>query len=139
MKQVPNKVIQLITLDPGHFHAALVQKTMYDGCRFGGACVRTLTDPDLQLHLDKIEGYNTRPDNPTHWKEDVYKGADFLEKMLADKAGNVVVMAGNNRLKTDYIQKTVAAGFNVLADKPMVINASNFRSAERIVRYGREK
>lgn len=46
--------------------------------------------------------------------------------MIADRAGNVVVMAGNNRLKTDYIQKTVGAGFNVLADKPMVISASNF-------------
>ena len=26
-----NDDIRLITLDPGHFHAALVQKTMYDG------------------------------------------------------------------------------------------------------------
>ncbi|GAB3800874.1 putative oxidoreductase C-terminal domain-containing protein [Spirosoma humi] len=127
--------IRLITLDPGHFHAALVQKTMYDGVdstvhvyapdsrsdRSAGA-----GPSDLQLHLDKIEGYNTRADNPTHWKEEVYTGADFLDKMIADRAGNVVVMAGNNRLKTDYIQKTVNAGFNVLADKPMVISASNF-------------
>ncbi|RYD90817.1 MAG: oxidoreductase, partial [Sphingobacteriales bacterium] len=63
---------------------------------------------------------------PTHWHEDVYLGTDFLDKMLTDKSGNVVVMAGNNRLKTDYIQKTVGAGFNVLADKPMVISAANF-------------
>ncbi|GAB2516166.1 putative oxidoreductase C-terminal domain-containing protein [Spirosoma aerophilum] len=121
---------RLITLDPGHFHAALVQKTMYEGVD-STVHVYAPDGPDLQLHLDKIEGYNTRAENPTHWKEDVYKGADFLDKMLADKrsvatAGNVVVMAGNNRLKTDYIQKTIGAGFNVLADKPMVISASNF-------------
>lgn len=120
-----NGMIHLITLDPGHFHAALVQKTMYDGVD-SVVHVYAPDGPDLQLHLDKIEGYNTRPDDPTHWKEEVYKGADFFDKMIADKAGNVVVMAGNNRLKTDYIHKTVGAGFNVLADKPMVISAAKF-------------
>ena len=122
--------IHLITLDPGHFHAALVQKTMYEGVD-SVVHVYAPDGPDLTLHLDKIQSYNTRPDNPTHWKEDVYRGSDFLDKMIADratsgKAGNVVVMAGNNKLKTDYILKTVGAGFNVLADKPMVISASNF-------------
>ncbi|GAB3896794.1 putative oxidoreductase C-terminal domain-containing protein [Spirosoma agri] len=120
-----DSMIRLITLDPGHFHAALVQKTMYDGVD-SVVHVYAPDGPDLQLHLDKIQGYNTRPDDPTHWKEAVYKGADFLDKMLTDKAGNVVVMAGNNRLKTDYIQKTIGAGFNVLADKPMVISSANF-------------
>ncbi|GAB4055232.1 putative oxidoreductase C-terminal domain-containing protein [Spirosoma litoris] len=117
--------IRLITLDPGHFHAALVQKTMFEDVD-SVVHVYAPDGPDLQLHLDKVEGYNTRAENPTHWKEEVYKGPDFFDKMIADKAGNVVVMAGNNRLKTDYIQKTVGAGFNVLADKPMVINASKF-------------
>jgi predicted dehydrogenase len=117
--------IRLITLDPGHFHAALVQKNMLEGVD-SVVHVYAPDGPDLQLHLDKIQGYNTRPDNPTHWKEEIYKGADFLDKMIAEKKGNVVVMAGNNRLKTDYIQKTINAGFNVLADKPMVISASKF-------------
>ncbi|WP_420150266.1 putative oxidoreductase C-terminal domain-containing protein [Spirosoma sp.] len=117
--------IHLITLDPGHFHAALVQKNMLEGVD-SVVHVYAPDGPDVQLHIDKIQGYNSRPDNPTHWKEEVYKGADFFDKMITDKAGNVVVMAGNNRLKTDYIQKTVDAGFNVLADKPMVISADNF-------------
>ncbi|MVM31075.1 oxidoreductase [Spirosoma sp. HMF4905] len=123
--EIDTSAIRLITLDPGHFHAALVQKIMYEGVD-SVVHVYAPDGPDLQLHLDKIEGYNTRAENPTHWKEEVYKGTDFFDKMIADKAGNVVVMAGNNRLKTDYIQKTVGAGFNVLADKPMVISASNF-------------
>ncbi|KAA9356562.1 putative oxidoreductase C-terminal domain-containing protein [Larkinella humicola] len=123
--QKKDDMIHLITLDPGHFHAALVQKTMYEGVD-STVHVYAPDGPDVQLHLDKIKGYNARPDDPTHWHEDVYLGTDFLDKMLTDKAGNVVVMAGNNRLKTDYIQKTVGAGFNVLADKPMVISAANF-------------
>ncbi len=118
---------RLITLDPGHFHAALVQKSMYpDVDSVVHVYAPDDQSADLQLHLDKIEGYNTRPENPTHWKEVVYKGPDFLDKMIAEKQGNVVVMAGNNRLKTDYILKTVGAGFNVLADKPMVIDAAKF-------------
>lgn len=127
-KEKANGEVHLITLDPGHFHAALVQKTMFNGVD-SVVHVYAPDGPELQQHLAKIQGYNSRPDNPTHWKEDVYKGADFLDKMLTDRkdaSGNVVVMSGNNRLKTDYIQKTVGAGFNVLADKPMVINASNF-------------
>ncbi|MDB5240665.1 MAG: hypothetical protein JWP57_1290, partial [Spirosoma sp.] len=128
--QSDTNTIHLITLDPGHFHAALVQKSMYEGVD-SVVHVYAPDGPDLQLHLEKIQAYNTRPDNPTHWKEEVYRGSDFLAKMLANKqsdatATNVVVMSGNNRLKTDYIEQTVNAGFNVLADKPMVISASNF-------------
>jgi predicted dehydrogenase len=123
-------MIRLITLDPGHFHAALVQKSMYEGVdsvvHVYAPDGRSDGPSDLQLHLDKINGYNTRTEEPTHWKEEVYKGADFFDKMIADRAGNVVVMAGNNRLKTDYIYKTVEAGFNVLADKPMVISSEKF-------------
>lgn len=122
--------IKLITLDPGHFHAALVQKSMYDGVD-PTVHVYAPDSPDVQMHLDRIRTYNTRPETPTHWQEAVYRGPDFLAKMLADnrstdKAGSVVVMAGNNRLKTDYIRQAVGAGFNVLADKPMVISVPEF-------------
>ena len=120
-----NNEVKLITLDPGHFHAALVQKTMYPGV----ASIVHVYAPkgaDLQLHLDRINGYNSRAENPTTWKEEVYTGDDFMEKMLQQKKGNVVVMAGNNRKKTEYILKAIEAGFNVLADKPMVIDTKNF-------------
>lgn len=126
---MPPATFRLITLDPGHFHAALVQKTMLAGV---DPVVRVYAPdgPDLQQHLARIDGYNTRAEQPTRWQEAVYRGPDFLTKMLAEagtnKSGNVVVMAGNNRLKTDYIQQAIGAGFNVLADKPMVISASEF-------------
>ncbi|HEV8079719.1 MAG TPA: putative oxidoreductase C-terminal domain-containing protein [Chitinophagaceae bacterium] len=125
--------VQLITLDPGHFHAALVQKTMYADVD-PVVHVYAPDGPDLDQHLGRIKAYNTRPDNPTKWEEQVYTGNDFLEKMLNDKAlrkdavgkGNVVVMSGNNRKKTEYILKAVTEGFNVLADKPMAIDVQNF-------------
>lgn len=117
--------IKLITLDPGHFHAALVQKSMYPDAD-STVYVYAEESKDLDLHLEKIEGYNHDAENPTHWKEEVYRGKDFLKRMIDDKKGNVVVIAGNNHHKTAYIDAAVKGGFNVLADKPMGINAANF-------------
>src|SRR5439155_23838959 len=117
--------VRLITLDPGHFHAALVQKSMYPNVA-PTVHVYSPGGADLEQHLKRIDGFNTRTNSPTRWKEDVYTGADFYEKMLKDKAGNVVVLSGNNAKKTEYILGCVKAGLNVLADKPMAITPDNF-------------
>lgn len=130
--------VKLITLDPGHFHAALVQKKMYDQVN-PDVYVYAPEGEDVAAHLKRIDGYNARTENPTTWKEVVYKGADYLDKMLAEKKGNVVVVAGNNRIKTEYIKKTVEAGLNMLADKPMVITPENFPQLEESFRIAAEK
>ena len=117
--------VKLVTLDPGHFHAALVQKTMYPQVD-PTVYVYAPEGPDVIDHLQRIEGFNTRPDNPTRWNEEVYTGPDYLEKMVVERKGNVVVISGNNLKKTDYIHRSVLAGFNVLADKPMVISPEEF-------------
>ena len=117
--------VKLVTLDPGHFHAALVQKNSYKQVA-DEVCVYAPEGDDVQEHLNKINGYNTRTDSPTKWKEVVYLGSDFLEKMLSEKKGNVMITAGNNGKKTEYIKQTLMAGIHVLADKPMAINSENF-------------
>jgi predicted dehydrogenase len=117
--------VRLITLDPGHFHAGLVQKQMYPQVN-PVVNVYAPAGPDLDDHLKRIEGFNTRADTPTRWAEKVHTGPDFLEQMIKDKAGNLVVLAGNNSRKTEYIESAVSAGFNVLADKPMAITPANF-------------
>ncbi len=118
--------VRLLTLDPGHFHAGLVQKFMYPQVS-PVVHVYAPAGPDLQEHLQRIKGFNTRADQPTHWEEQVYTGPDFLQRMLREKAGNVVVLAGNNAHKTEYIYRSVSAGFNVLADKPMAITPGDFK------------
>lgn len=117
--------VQLITLDPGHFHAALVQKGMYPGID-PVVYVYAPGGPELKAHLDLIKQYNERKENPAHWEEKVYAGEDYLDKMISDKKGNVVIIAGNNRKKTEYIRKAIDAGMNVLGDKPMAINYKGF-------------
>ncbi|MFD2871477.1 putative oxidoreductase C-terminal domain-containing protein [Mucilaginibacter ximonensis] len=120
-----NEKVKLITLDPGHFHAALVQKFTLPDIE-PDVYVYAPKGPDVKMHLEKIDAYNFRKDKPTHWSEIVYTGPDFFEKMIAEKKGNVVVMAGNNRKKTEYIKKSIDAGFNVLGDKPMAIDNEHF-------------
>ena len=124
--------VKIITLDPGHFHAALVQKVMVDQVS-PVVSVYAPDGPDVKDHLDRIHGFNSREINPTHWQEEVYTGIDFLEKMVKDRSGNVVVISGNNREKTKYIKSAVAAGFHVLADKPMCINKQGFELLRDVI------
>jgi predicted dehydrogenase len=122
--------IRLVTLAPGHFHAALVQKSMYLNVS-PVVHVYAPEGPEVQSYLNLIEGFNTRKENPTNWDEIVYTGNDFLTKMLNEKAGNVVVLAGNNKKKTEYIKTSLEAGYNVLADKPMVISPEKYPVLEK--------
>jgi predicted dehydrogenase len=123
--EIQAQPIKLITLDPGHFHAALVQKSMYSDID-STVHVYAKEGIDLQLHLDRINNYNSRQNSPTNWKEIVYTKDDFFQKMLEEKKGNLVVLAGNNQLKTDYIHELSKNGFHILSDKPMAIDTKGF-------------
>ena len=76
--------IRLMTLDPGHFHAALVQKTMYPGVS-PRVHVFAPLGPDLIAHLDSHLGATTRgrTTRPT-WQLEVHASPDYFERMLAD-------------------------------------------------------
>lgn len=130
--------VKLMTLDPGHFHAALIQKSMYQEID-PTVYVYAPDGTDVTDHLALVDGYNKRAENPTTWIENVYTKPDFLEKMLADKPGNVLILAGNNAKKIEYIQKSVEAGINVLADKPMVINSEGFQVLEQAFKTAEKK
>ena len=122
--------IKLITLDPGHFHAALVQKSMYAEIA-PVVHVYSKAGSDLQLHLERINNYNSRVSEPTSWKEILYTGDDFFKRMIQDKKGNLVVLAGNNQLKTNYILESVQNRLHVLSDKPMAIDQSGFKKLKK--------
>ena len=112
--------VKLMTLDPGHFHASLVQKKMYEQVD-PVVHVYSPGGDDLAEHLKKVDVFNKRAEAPTKWDEQVYTGPDFFEKMIKEKPGNVVVLAGNNAKKAEYISGCIKAGLNVLSDKPMAV------------------
>jgi len=145
--------VYLITLDPGHFHAALVQKFMLPNVS-PDVRVFAPAGEDLDQHLQRIAGFNARADNPTHWNEIVVTGPDYLEHALQSKpfmvrsgqefvhvvaAPSVMVISGNNARKTEYITKSIEAGFNVLADKPMVIRPADLPKLQADFAKAKEK
>jgi predicted dehydrogenase len=133
--------VKLVTLAPAHFHAALVQKSMYPGI---DSVVHVYATKGLGLteQLNYIAQYNSRAEDPTHWVEKVYDGNDYLQKMLDENKGTknaVVVLAGNNQLKTEYIKKSVDDDLNVLADKPMAINSAGFDTLKQAFADAKDK
>src|ERR1035441_5794985 len=120
---------RLITLDPGHFHAALIQKEMYSGVSKRVAVYAPL-GPDVMEHLNRVARFNLRQENPTSWELDIHAAPDFLERMLQERPGNIVVLSGRNRGKIDLIRATLDAGFHVLADKPWIIRAADLAALE---------
>jgi predicted dehydrogenase len=129
---------RLITLDPGHFHAALIQKEMYDGVARRVAVYSPLA-PDLTEHLNRIARFNLRKENPTTWELDVHATPDYLDRMLAERPGNIVVLSGRNRAKIHRIARSLGAGLHVLADKPWIIEAADLPLLEEALAASRRR
>ena len=130
--------VKLMVLDPGHFHAALVQKEMYTDVSKHVAVYAPLS-PDVLDYLNRISLFNSRKDGPTAWEIELHTGPDFFERMLRESPGNVVVMTGRNRPKIDRMQASVDAGLHVLADKPWIINSAAMPKLQRILNRAEEK
>jgi predicted dehydrogenase len=116
--------VRLMTLDPGHFHAALIQKEMYPGVA-ARVDIFAPGGNDLDEHLKRVNAFNQRVDRPTTWQTQVHTSPDFLASMLRQKPGNVVVLSGRNRPKIDRIRQSVGAGLHVLGDKPWILTSED--------------
>ena len=116
-----NPNVNIVVLDPGHFHASLLQKnplaSVNDTIR-----VYAPEGAEVKQYLNDINSYNQRAENPTSWKDNRPQYIFLLSRMLSDRQGDVVVLAGNNQKKTNYILEAIKAGYNVLSDKPLAIN-----------------
>ncbi len=87
-------------------------------------------DGDVIDHLQRISLFNNRKDNPTSWEVNVKTGADFFQRMLKERPGNVVVLSGRNRGKIDLINSSLDAGLNVLVDKPWILYSADLPKLE---------
>lgn len=130
--------MKLAILDPGHFHAALLQKSMVRDVE-PDVHVYAPAGPDLDDYVRKIDGYNARAEQPTRWRLHVHAGPDFLDRFAAERRGDVAVIAGNNARKTEYIERAVGAGCHTLADKPMAIDAAGYARLARAFATARER
>jgi len=112
----------ILILNPGHFHAALVLRESHPALS-RNIYVYSEQGPDLDRFLDMVNAFINRKQNPVDWRIHVHAGRDYLEKLIEEKKGDIVVLAGKNHTKMEHIEKLKRAGFSVLADKPWVVSA----------------
>lgn len=125
--------IRLMTLAPGHFHAALVQKRHLNGVH-PRAHVYGPLDTDTLAHVARVASFNARRENPTAWCLDVRTGPDYLERFLREQPGNTVVLGGRNKPKIELMRLAVENALHVIADKPWVIDHADFPKLEALFR-----
>lgn len=130
--------LRLVTLAPGHFHAALVHRSHPAGV---DPRVRVFAplDADVLTHLERVRRFNDREHEPTHWHLDVRAGHAWLDDFRNDSWGNVAIIAGRNRPKISLIQAALARGLHVLADKPCIVTAADLPALQACVAEAKER
>src|SRR5258708_38321216 len=108
---------RLILIDPGHFHAALVQKEMYEGLS-PKAHVYAPLGPELIDYLGRIARFNAQAEMPAAWQLRVEAAPDFLARLAQEPPGGGAVIAGRNGVKIDRIEAAGGAGLRVPAGQP---------------------
>lgn len=109
----------LLILNPGHFHAALVLRDRHPSLS-DDIYVYSEPGPDLDHFLEIAESFNNRQVDPTRWQINIYKGSDYLQKLVDESKGDIVILAGRNNTKMKDIETLNRTGLAILADKPWV-------------------
>ena len=120
---------RVVVVDPGHFHASLLFKEQLKGIS-DTIKIYAPQGPELEQYLKALETYNGREEHPTHWIPSVCACDAYLDSLPQAGKGDILVTAGNNLHKIDYISEGIRKGYNVLADKPMAIDSEGYQLLE---------
>ena len=107
----------LMFLAPGHFHGALTLRQRHPLVR-DEVFVYAAEEAEVREFLDLVTSFNARPERPTGWRPVLRVGGDPLERLLAERPGDLVILAGRNDRKMGWIRRLHDGGLPVLADKP---------------------
>jgi len=110
----------LAFLEPGHFHATLTLREAHPAVS-REVFIYATAGPELDDFLALVERFNRRAERPTGWLPRVQVSGEPLARLLDDRPGDVVVLAGRNGGKASLIRQLHAAGLHVLADKPWLV------------------
>jgi predicted dehydrogenase len=114
----------LLFLDPGHFHAALTLRVSHPRVA-EDVFVYAPDGPELRDFLALVERFNRRPESPTRWRPAVTTSGDPLGRLVDERRGDVVVLAGRNGGKARAIRRLHESGYHVLGDKPWLVDAGD--------------
>src|SRR5437879_13591574 len=110
----------LLFLDPGHFHPALTLRVPQARAS-DEVFVSAREGAELRDFLALVERFNRRAPHPTRWRPIVTTSDDPLERLVGERRGDVVVLAGKNGGKARTMRRLHESGFHVLADKPWLV------------------
>src|SRR2546423_10810063 len=114
----------LLFLDPGHFHAALTLRVP-QARTADEVFVYAREGAELRDFLALVERFNRRSPHPTRWRLVVTTSDDPLGRLVDERRGDVVVLAGKNGGKAHTIRRLHESGFHVLADKPWLVEPAD--------------
>ena len=112
---------RVLFLDPGHFHATLTLRIPHPSVD-DEIVVYAPDSAERRDFLALVERFNARATAPTRWRPSVVTSDDPLARLIDERRGDVVVLAGKNGGKARVIRRLHDAGFHVLADKPWLVN-----------------
>ena len=81
-RQVANEAngkVNLVILDPGHFHASLLQKDTLAAIN-DTIWIYAPKGIEVDQYLKSIDSYNQRAEKPTAWVKQLYTADDYLSK-----------------------------------------------------------
>jgi len=125
----------LAFLEPGHFHAALTLRAA-DASVHDEIFVYAEAGRELDDFLALIEAFNGRAEEPTSWRPVVWTGARPIERLIAERPGSVVVLAGRNDRKMSAMRRLHDAGCHVLADKPWLVGGVGLDDLRHVLAEG---
>jgi predicted dehydrogenase len=125
----------LAFLEPGHFHAALTLGARHPRVR-DEIVVYARPGPELDDFLAVVDAFNRRGRDPTAWRPTVALDPAPIERLLAERPGDVVVLAGKNDRKMTMMRRLHDAGFHVLADKPWLAGAAGLDDLRHVLSGG---
>ena len=115
---------QLLFLEPAHFHAALTLRVSHPRVA-DDIVVYAPNGAECRDFLGLVDRFNTRAQRPTRWRVQVVTSADLCSRLIDERRGNIVVLAGKNGGKAATIRRLHEHGFHVLADKPWLVRAGD--------------
>ncbi|MGH7342942.1 MAG: putative oxidoreductase C-terminal domain-containing protein, partial [Candidatus Rokuibacteriota bacterium] len=114
----------LLFLDPGHFHAALTLRVPQARAA-DEIFVYAREGAELGDFLTLVARFNQRAPDPTRWRPIVMTSDDSLARLVEERRGDVVILAGKNGGKARTIRRLHESGFHVLADKPWLVEPAD--------------
>jgi predicted dehydrogenase len=132
---------RLVFLEPGHFHAALTLRERHPLVS-DEIAIYVSTGPgdadgrDAAEFLGLVEAFNRRPVQPTAWRPVIRAGPEPLARLLAERPGDVVVLAGKNDRKMALVRALHDAGLHVLVDKPWITRPAAVADVRHVLHGG---